>query len=170
LEFELTADDLVAYNLHGFRTAPAMKQQREVYRIWMSLLAFVALALPSAMVGLVIEGLVIGTVVALILWLLWPELWLWVTKRSAMHLAKTGGLGVPGPCRLWFDEDGVHDATPAGTSSVGWQEVDRIEQDSDHAFIFVGPAEAYVIPKRIGEGPVREFLDEVRLRIPQPAS
>jgi len=170
LEFELTADDLVAYNLHGFQTNPAMKRQGEIYRVGSSLLVFVALALLAAMVGLVMEGVVIGAVIALILWLLWPEIWLWMARRSAMHLAKSGGLGVPGPCRLWFDEVGVHDATPTGTSSVGWHGIDRIEQDDDHAFIFVGPDEAYVIPKRIGEAPVREFLDEVRLRIPQLAS
>ncbi len=167
LEFEITGEDLVAYNVYGVTTAPAAKKQGAVFRIWGSLAVLVALTILIAIDGSWLEGLVFGVVGAAALWFVWPRLWIWTTKSNVLRHAKTGGLGTPGLCRIWTDEYGIHDATPNGTSSVTWQGIDRVEETASHVFIFTGPLQAYVIPKRIGESAVRDFVSAVRAGTPR---
>ena len=162
LEFEITGEDLVAYNVYGATTAPAAKKQSARYRVWLSLAVLVALTILIASDGSWFEGVVFGLVGAAVLWLVWPRLWTWMTRSNVLRHAKTGGLGTPGPCRIWVDEYGIHDATPNGASSVTWQGIDRIEENASHVFVFTGPLQAYVIPKRIGETVVRDFVSAVR--------
>lgn len=162
LEFEITGDDLVAYNVHAATTAPAAKKQSALYRVWMSLAVLIAATILIAIDGNWLEGVVFGLVGAVVFWLIWPRLWTWMTRTNVLRHAKTGGLGTPGPCRVWIDAYGIHDATPNGTSSVTWQGIDRIEENASHVFIFTGPLHAYVIPKRIGEAAVRDFVNVVR--------
>lgn len=162
LEFELTTEDFVSFSIYGALSAPAAQKQSARYRIGTSAAMFVGLGLSAGFQNGWLYGLVAGLIAAVVFWLIWPSLWAWTTKRNVMRLAKAGGLGKPGPCRIWIDQYGVHDATPDDTSTVSWRGVERVEETATHAFIFVGPIRAYIIPKRIGAPAVAEFLAAVR--------
>ena len=165
LEFEITNDDRVAYTLYGLGSAESVQRQSAAYRLWLSLTVLLALVLVSGLDGRWVEGAIAGAVGGAVLWFAWPALWTWVTKRNVLRHAKSGVLGTPGPCRIWLDEAGVHEATPTGTSSVAWAGIDRVEENDRHVYVFVAPVQAYIIPKRIGESAVRAFADEVRARL-----
>lgn len=162
LEYEITIDDLIAYNLYGATSVAAAKKQRDAFRVSLTVLVFLALTAMIAMDGTLLEGALVGLAGAATIWFVWPPVWVWATRRHVMRHAKAGSLGIAGPCRIWLDQSGVHDATPNGTSSVTWAGIDRVEETATHAFIFVGPLQAYVIPKRIGESAVAQFLTVVR--------
>ncbi|PFG16231.1 YcxB-like protein [Propionicimonas paludicola] len=162
LEFELTTEDFVAFSIYGALSAPAVQKRSARLRIGASAAMFVGLGLAAGLQDGWLYGLVAGLIAAAVFWLIWPPLWAWSTKRNVMRLAESGGLGKPGPCRIWIDQYGVHDATPDGTSTVSWRGIDRVEETPSHAFIFVGPIQAYVIPKRIGGSAVADFLAAVR--------
>ena len=164
LEFEITKEDLVAYTLHGLGSAESVRRQNATFRVWLSLAVLIALTLMNGLGDSWVEGVVAGLVGGAILWFVWPMLWTWTTERNVLRHAKSGVLGTPGPCRIWLDEFGVHDATPTGTSSVSWAGIDRVEENDAYVYVFVAPLQAYIIPKRIGEPAVRAFADEVRAR------
>lgn len=161
LEYEITSDDLVAFNLHAGTTDAAVTKQRAISRVGGSAAVLVTLTALLAIEGHWIAGPVVGGVAALVFWMVWPRIWGWLLRRNVLRLAKAGGLGTPGPCRIWVDADGVHEATPYGTSGVAWAGIARIDETATHVFIFIGPVEAYIIPKRIGEAVVREFVSAV---------
>jgi hypothetical protein len=167
LEFDITGEDLVEYNVYAATTAPAARKQSALYRVWLSLAVLVALTVLVAIDGNWLEGVVAGLVAAAVLWLVWPRLWAWMIRSNVLRHAKTGGLGTPGPCRMWIDAYGIHDATPNGASSVTWQGIDRIEETASHVFVFTGPLQAYVIPKRVGESAARDFVSAVRAGAPR---
>ena len=165
LEFELTQDDLIAYNLYGLTTSPTFRRWAGRYRLIGALAVLIILALVIGFDGDLLLGAVAGVIAAAIFWFIWPRVWAWMTKRNVRRLAESGGLGKPGRCRLWYDDQGVHDQTPGGTSSVTFAGIDRIEESATHAFIFTAPMQAYVIPMRIGEYAVAEFLAVVRAKV-----
>jgi hypothetical protein len=150
LEFELTQDDLIAYNLYGLSTSPEFRRWAGRYRLIGSLAVLTILTLIIAFDGDLLAGAVAGFVAAGIFWIAWPRLWSWMTKRNVVRLAAGGSLGKPGRCKIWYDDHGVHDQTPGGAT---------------HAFIFTGPMQGYVIPMRVGEYAVAEFLAVVRARM-----
>ncbi len=162
LEFELTTEDFVAFSIYGTLNAPAVQKRSAQLRIVASAAMFVGLGLAAGLQDGWLYGLVAGLIAAVVFWLIWPPLWAWTTKRNVVRLAKSGGLGRPGPCRIWVDQDGVHDATLDGTSTVSWRGIERVEETATHAFIFVGPIQAYIIPKRAGASAVADFLAAVR--------
>jgi hypothetical protein len=161
LEYEITSDDLVAFNLHAGTTDAAVTKQRAISRVGGSVAVLVALTALLAIEGHWVDGLVVGVAAALVFWMVWPRIWGWLLRRNILRLAKAGGLGTPGACRIWVDADGVHEATSHGTSSVTWDGIARIDETASHVFIFIGPVQAYMIPKRVGEAAVREFVAAV---------
>jgi hypothetical protein len=165
LEFELTQDDLIAYNPYGLSTSPEFRRWAGRYRLIGSLAVLTILTLIIAFDGDLLAGAVAGFVAAGIFWIAWPRLWSWMTKRNVVRLAAGGSLGKPGRCKIWYDDHGVHDQTPGGTSSVSFDAIDRVEESATHAFIFTGPMQGYVIPMRVGEYAVAEFLAVVRARM-----
>ncbi len=167
LEFDLTAGDFAAYNIYGVTAAPAAKSRSARSRLWGSVVILATLTIVIALEGSWVEGLTFGLVAAAAFWLLWPRFWVWLATSQVHRLTRAGGLGTPGPCRLWIDGEGLHDATPTGASSVTWNGIDRIEENDTHVFIFTGAIHAYVIPKRIGEPAVRDFVNSVRAGMPR---
>jgi len=162
LEFDLTTEDFVAFSIYGTLHAPAIQKRSARLRIGASAAMFVGVGLGAGLQDGWRFGLLGGVIAAVVFWLIWPPLWAWTTKRNVMRIAEAGGLGKPGPCRIWIDQDGVHDATPDGTSTVSWRGIERVEETATHAFIFVGPIQAYIVPKRIGVPAVADFLTAVR--------
>lgn len=165
LEYDLTTDDFVALNLHAATTSPTIQTSRARSRVWGSVGVFVGGLLLVGLEGSWLEALVVASLGSAVFWFVWPPTWSWFLTRNVRRLARAGGLGVPGRCRLWIDEDGVHDQTPTGSSSVAWSGVVRLDETDTHAFIYVGPVQAYVIPRRIGEPAVQAFINAARVLI-----
>ncbi len=107
LEFELTGEDLMAYNVYGATQTPAAKKRSAQVRPWVSLAILAAVTIVSGLEGNWLEGLVVGAIAGAVLWLAWPPIWVWTIRRNVLRFAKTGGLGTPGPCRIWIDDDGI---------------------------------------------------------------
>ena len=83
-------------------------------------------------------------------------------RRSVTRIANASALGATGPTRLWLDADGVHEQCAGLTTSALWPVLGRIEESGEHAYIFVSPVAAFVVPKRAGTERVNAFLNSVR--------
>ena len=163
LVYELVSDDFVAFNLHYFGSTDAGRGLRRSQRLMLSVLTPL---LVFGVIGLIFKDFVGGAVMAVItgviMWFLAPALTAREIKRNLAHMNRDAGLGVTGPHRLVADDTGLRETSAEREVATSWSAVDRIDETADHAYIFIGPVQAFVIPKRIGEAAVTGFLDVVR--------
>lgn len=165
LEYDLTDEDFVAWNVFASTNLPAMVKQERILRIGASV---ILMALMLSMVGL--EGypfvnIAVGLVFVAVVWLVSLRLRPVLIRGIARRFAKSGGLGITGHYRVWLEDDGLHEASPTSTSIAAWPGIKRIEENDDYLFILTGPMQSCVIPKRMGAETVRAFGDEVRARL-----
>jgi hypothetical protein len=153
IEYELTRDDLYAFQWRAAFDSPRSKRfTRKVYIYW-----FLALLLLSVMPAIGSDGFVISrvnftflvlsfTVVALLQWSLGRRL----MRRAILQLIKDekADRGQLGKHKVVVTEAGLVESTAVGESRTSWAGVDRVEQNPEYIFIYTSPAAAHVIPKR----------------------
>ena len=153
VEYELTLDDLYAFQWRAAFTSPRSRRTRgKVYLYW-----FLALFLFSMVPAIGPDGFVIARanftflvvafpIVALAQWYLERRL----MRRALLQLLKKEkpGRGQLGKHRVALTEGGVIESTAVSESHTTWAGVDRVEQDSQYIFIYTSPVAAHVIPKR----------------------
>jgi len=165
LEYDLTADDFIAFNLCHMTSANARRHLRN-FRVNMSVaiplvaFAFSALAVQPSWIVFLSMALAGG-----ILWFLSPLIWNDAVRRNLRRMARDTGLGAAGRHRLELNDDGLREESPNGVMSTPWRSILRVDETSEHAFVFFGPTQAFVIPKRIGEAEVSGFVAQVRRRV-----
>jgi hypothetical protein len=153
VEYELTRDDLYAFQWRGaFGSPRGRRSRRTVYILWLVALLLFAIVPAIGADGFTLSRVNIGfvlvayPVVALSQW--WWERWL--LRRTILRLLQDekpdrGQLGVH---RVALDQDGVLERTVVGESRTAWAGVHRVEQDDRYIYLYTSPSAAHVIPKR----------------------
>lgn len=167
LKYDLTSDDFIAYNIHFALTSEAGLRQLGAFRLTMSL---VPSFLFCAGIAIALSNLVAGVVAAIVsfvvLWLVSPWLWSRAVRKNVRRMARNNGLGEPGARQLFADDRGLRQESANGETLRSWSGISRIDETPEHAFIYIGPVQAFVIPKRIGEPDVSAFTANVRQHCP----
>ena len=172
LQYELSLDDLVAFNKYHIWHSPTC---RRAYR-WN-----LALTLGIVVIGLLIPTLsaktddsrlhlIIGLVivlapVALLVWLALHLHWRLSPARRVRKLLREGAnKGSLGMHTLTFGQRGVTEISTVSEATWTWESFERIAEDKKHVYVYLGAVSAHVIPKRAfrDEQHMRAFLDEVR--------
>ena len=153
VEYELTRDDLYAFQWRAaFGSPRGRRSRRTVYILWLVALLLFAILPAIGADGFTISRVNIGFVliaypiVALAQWR-WER---WLLRRTILGLLRDekpdrGQLGVH---RVALDEEGVLERTAVGESRTRWAGVHRIEQDDRYIYLYTSPSAAHVIPKR----------------------
>jgi hypothetical protein len=97
----------------------------------------------------------------------------WSIRRAAERWARSSGPGATGHYTLTVDDAGVRElgrVSGATTSDtfVPWSDVLRLDETPNHAFIFMSPHRALVVPKRDDLASLAPALDEIRRRSGRP--
>lgn len=150
IEYEMTQEDHLALILHSLEQGPA--QRFMVGLRWIVILTLIGLAL---WVGFEVNapGVVapFGVVPAVLIWRFGPRYERWAMASTIRRKAKKDGLGHTGRMQLTLVEEGLRSESAISNGMTLWPAFDRIEETDTHAFIFVAPRIALVIPKRIGD-------------------
>ena len=152
LEYVLSNEDYVAFNLHVAQTHQHYRNELFRYRI------IGALVLAAFVAIVAVTMLEVGPAFTF----LQPHALRRAIRRSVTRIANASALGATGPTRLWLDADGVHEECAGLTTSALWPVLGRIEESGEHAYIFISPVAAFVVPKRAGTERVNAFLNSVR--------
>ncbi len=104
-------------------------------------------------------------VAAVILWLISPSIWNDTVRRNIRRMARDTGLGSPGRHRLELNDIGLREDGPNGVMSTPWESVLCIDETDEHAFIYFGPTQAFVVPRHSGRTETDAFLGQVRRRL-----
>jgi hypothetical protein len=158
VEYEITRDDLYAFQWRGvFLTPRGRRARRNTYLAWVLAVVLFAIVPAIGADGFAVSRIsVVFIVVAIAVTFLFQWcLERWLVRRTILWLLEDvrPDKGQLGRHRIEVDERGLVESTAVGESRTSWRGVDRIEQDPTYIFIYTSPAAAHVIPKRAFGGP-----------------
>lgn len=89
-------------------------------------------------------------IVMCLLWLIgYPSYYRWTIKRNARRIySQSESKSVLGAHTIAIGPEGVSERTAVGESRIAWSGIERIEDDDEYLFLYIGPLVAHVIPKR----------------------
>jgi hypothetical protein len=157
VDYELTRDDLYAFQLRATQVSPVARRARRKLYIYLFLAVFLLAIVPAIGAdGFVVSRVSFGfllifyPLVAGITWLLEKRL----TRRTILELLKeeVPEKGQLGKHKVMLDDSGVLEGTAVGQSRTSWAGINRVEQSPDYIYIYTTPSAAFVIPRRAFAG------------------
>jgi hypothetical protein len=150
IEHELDIDDFIAFQKYHLAHADKSKQPTWVRWFFFVFLGMVALI---HVVGMIAWGdwspyaLIVVLIVAVVLGysLFYRRLLGWVLRRRLKDPAYQKLLGGR---KLEITPDGISLSWTAGNSTTLWSGVSKIIATEQHAFFYLSPVEAHILPKR----------------------
>jgi hypothetical protein len=164
VEFDLTVDDKVRFNEYHCEHSPAIRRVK-----WFSILAG---PIAMGLIGIVeyfryesFTPLIIFWTLGILYGLAMPAYWRWsIRRRTRKLLTESPSGALTEHCTMRIDEQGVHATTNKGSSSLKWSAIEKVAQTEDAFYLYVGPVNAHVIPRRAFESRAafEEFTSNVR--------
>jgi hypothetical protein len=165
VEYELTPDDLFAFQLRAVQKSPTVKRTRRNTYIALLFAILVFAIVPAIGPGGFDPSRVsLGffsyffALIAALTWLFEKRM----TRRAIVDLVKEEkpDKGQLGRHKLRLDETGLVESTAVGEARILWSGVDRIEHDPDYIYIYTAPSAAHLIPRRsfTSENEAEQFL------------
>ncbi len=166
--YNVTIDDVVAFNMHHFKNSPAMRKQVRfgvIFTCGLILICFSLIAMSNKSYGDLIIGIITASVFACV----YPGIYRWSAKRNVLKLYGEGkNVGVLGEHILEVTNTEIIDKADSAESKSKISRMERIESTPDYVFIYMGAVIAHIIPRNsILEGDVDAFLEEVKKRFEQ---
>ena len=158
-QYQLTLDDIVAFSLHHARNSKRTRRRLRRIQAWGVLMALVvALMWPKWGLGL---RTLFFAAYALFFSLGYPAYYRWLVKRNTRKVYTEGqNKGSIGNHIIAIDAEGVTEISDVGESHVAWSGIEKIEENENYLFLYVGSLQAHIIPKQafLNEGEAAEFL------------
>ena len=166
VEVNITIEDLIRFFAHQTKQAMPVRRSLVAYAVTaLCVLAggafvFAAITDQESWLGAIVIGVSLG------LYFIW-HVWYWKTypERTAKTLLARGyGRTLTGRHIVEILEEGVRHSGAFGDSTVRWGAIEKIEEDPDGAFIYVGPSAAIIVPRRSfsDDQTYQQFVDTAR--------
>jgi hypothetical protein len=154
VEYELTRDDIYAFQWRANYTSPSARRARLKAYVYVFLALLALWLLPAIISGdgfdISIMSLMLFAVPFLIMVFFGWIFLKWQMRRAILKLVQEEkpDQGQLGSHKISLTETQLVETTHVGQSLTKWAGVDRVEQNDDYIFIYTTPHAAYVVPKR----------------------
>jgi len=147
IQYQLDIDDLVAFSLHHSRVSKNLKRRLLLTQAWG---VFCSLMIALIWPGWSTTVKVIFFGVSSAFWVIaYPRYYRWVIKRNTRRNYSEGhNRGIVGEHVIVIDPEGVKEVSEVGESTTVWSGIERVEENDNYLFLYTGPIQAHVIPKR----------------------
>lgn len=149
IEFELTEKDLIQFHVYHIKNTKIARRSMMINRIIGPLFLIVFGFILASAQGSVSGGLIAIILILSVCWVfLYPKYFYYLVARNTKKgLEDQQTKGMIGHHRLVLNNEGLFDSTATGTTSASWDTI-SLKEDQDHLFIYYGPTNAYIVPKR----------------------
>ncbi len=168
IRYELTVEDLVGFSLFHLQTSPARKRSSRIGYGFIFLCVLTTLFFrrgdhfsdPRYWMIFIPVLCVVGFLFVF-LYSRWRT---WLIKRSVRRIYNEGdNPGLVGRHKLTVNDRGVWEETEVGESRTNWEGIVKILSSGTHTFIYIGAAQAHVVPKAsIVEGDYDAFVAQAK--------
>lgn len=166
IRYNISPDDIVAFNMHLIKTVPAMR--RSAFRVkWRLLFPLCVIILALSVYYSDPLLAVLGVLFLVLTHVRYKR----HIRRYYMKQATEGpNKEILGPAELEITPDALIGRGHEIETKVKWERVDRIEADEDRTYIFLGERVGIILPRTsITQGDYDAFIREV-IRKMQSAS
>ena len=165
ITYVLTNQDYLHFHEYFLRTSEAFREEMTAPRIVGAVVAGVAVHY-AGWLGDIDIAVRLGTAVlaGVAFWFGLPLVQRVIIKRQLTKLSRTAAIGDTGLAQLWMDAFGLHEDVNGVRTSFPWEVVWKVDEDHSHAYIFVSPKSAYLLPKHSASAGLLDFLALVRHR------
>jgi hypothetical protein len=175
--YSVGIDDVVAFYRYFHTRSPHARRTIRNARLGIvvgpatALVALWAMAgMPSPNSRLVLAGL-LPLVFLIPAILLYPRYLGWCAGRTVRRIYSAGpNPGLTGHHTLRTSPEGLVETSEVGQSCVPWESIGEVVETPEHAFIYLGPGMAHVVPRGTASGSLAEFLVAVRSRVGSPGA
>ncbi|WP_422122376.1 YcxB family protein [Planococcus sp. X10-3] len=163
LNYKLTEEDYIDFNLFHAKNSKAVKKQVTIQRILVPVIYLVLAVLVSVVLDMPFLIIFIPVLIVNILWIIfYPSYFYRLIKRNATKMMREGkNEGVLGAHKMIFTEDGLREISPKGEMSISWSGIESFGEDPSGFYLYNSGLSALIIPKKeLGNSEaVSRFLD-----------
>jgi hypothetical protein len=166
VEYDLTKEDYIAFNMHYLDHSPIIKRSLFIQRYVVALvfLAFPFIFSNMSGVPLLLPLIVYGAI--FIAWIVYyPRYFKATTKKRILRMIDEGSNdNLFGPRSMILSESGVEEISDHGESRSSWRSIEKIDETVDYIYIYISSINAYLVPIRAFEGRTQkdEFLQRLK--------
>ncbi|QDU10180.1 YcxB family protein [Gimesia aquarii] len=151
--YELTVDDLVAFNQFHNERSPTIRRQRTkslviTFVVLLCLPGLILLTTDKPILGMALDiwPLILGPILFVILV---SQSFKWGTRKLIKDMVIEGqNSQFYSNCSISFDDTGISESSSSGNTIRNWSAVQRIVVSNDHIFVYTSSLEAFIVPKR----------------------
>ncbi|MBB4824808.1 hypothetical protein HNO89_002034 [Sporosarcina luteola] len=163
IQYELTEEDVVVFNVHHVKNSNVGRNSLRWQRVVSPLLFLLFAYFLSVSTDLEAGTLFVVFGVTAILWVLfYPKYFYWHVTRQVRKALKEGkNEGLVGSHVLKMNKQGLTDTTSNGESKMTWQAVKQFKEDTGHFYLYNSAVSAFIIPKRdVDAEAFRKFVNK----------
>jgi hypothetical protein len=177
VEYERTFDDLIKFNLFHIEHSPTIQRQVLLTRILTSILtpifSLAVIYILDRDKNLPLFAYIISLIGGVVLFFVYPYInRSTIIRRTSRLLSEGSNKAIIGKQQITTSDEGLVCETQAGNSRINWSSIEKVVQNDEYIFLYVGATNAIVIPKRAFPSfqDQSEFLDVVNTRVNRPTS
>jgi hypothetical protein len=150
LEYELTEDDYIAFNLYYVKHSKTVKQSLFMQRFLPPIIFLIFPFVLFWVTGEFLMVLLISFVLFSVVWIIfYPRYFYGYIKRNVSKLLNEGSnANILGRHVFISTEDGFVEKNRAEQRSGRWSSIERVEENDYYYFLFFSTMNAYIVPKR----------------------
>ena len=168
VSYELTLEDVHAFNLHYGRESPVVRRGRLLVRLAMTFFLAVLLTALGWGAHAGAPFWVLGGLILLFWYALFPRRVESMTRSFTERTYRAGrNKGLLGPHVVELTEEGVVERTALRELKVKWEAVERLASSDQHLFIWTSGFNALVVPRRAfaSEDALKAFAAHAAMRV-----
>lgn len=166
IAYDVSTEDLVAFSVYHATVRRRGGHQRLRFTLLCALGALAMVLALSFAVGhepaVLWISIPVTLLVSVALSLLYPVWMRWCVTISSTSLLSGPNPGLKGGHTLAVRPDGLEEITEVGRQTIPWNCVSVPVESDSHVFVYVGTAQAAVVPKAAVRGDLEPFLESVR--------
>jgi len=146
--FTQTQEDLIAFNEHHLANSPFVRRRKLTNLLTVGLLP---LAIGAVLFAFSLDPGPFDwwtfPIASILLFLLYPALYR-RSSRRALDKMLSEGVPTTGERHVRVNPVEISVSSELRSSTVRWKGVQKITREAGHAFVYVGPVEAFIVPRR----------------------
>ncbi len=149
LQYELTKQDFIDFNINFIETSPAMKRSLLIQRFLFPVLLLASPATLSNLFNVPFQVLMTLFGALALAWVLFYIKWFKyrIARRSEALIASGKAPGVVGPHELFIAQGVLSDKTSADITR--YEHIEKVVESRAHLFVYVSQVMAYIVPKKV---------------------
>lgn len=165
IEYELTLDDILDFNMYHFYNSKKIKKTRNKQRYLGGTIFLILPLIMKQVTSIPITEIYPSFIICSLLWIIFYPIYFKNSIKKNVHkmLAKGSNEGIIGEHTFSITDEGIVDKNEFKESKISTKGIKKICQTEKNILIYIGKLNAFIIPFRAfdNENNKEKFLDKL---------